>query len=143
MARYEYAWAVGWNVPLNALTNVEDYLYPYTAPRLIAPISQPPDLFPVRIRLGSGRERGDGIPQHDWTFPALPTSGVEQIINDIFSGGTVVSRALTINTPRHDLNTYARCNVYAALPKSRDDMEHIRPGLMRLTIRFTYLDVLV
>ena len=88
---YEYAIATGSSVALAALINIEDLIYPYTAPRRIVPRSQPVNAFPQRVLLGSGRERGDGMISHAWEFTALPVAAVTYLDSYLFSGGTVVS----------------------------------------------------
>lgn len=142
MLGYDYRIAVGSSVALASLQNVEDLLLPYTAPRRIVPRSQPVNAFPQRVLLGSGRERGDGAISHSWEFTALPVAAVNYLMTYLFSGGTVVSTAVTIYTRLHDRQTYARYNAWAALPVPGQDMEYLRQGVMRLTLRFNNLEAL-
>ena len=142
MLGYDYRIAVGSSVALASLQNVEDLLLPYTTPRRIVPRSQIPDLFPVRTTLGSGRTRGDGAATGSWEFTALPVAAVDYLMTYLWAGGTVVSTAVTIYTRRHDLGTYARYNAWAVLPVPGQDLEYLRQGVLRLTIRFNNLAAL-
>jgi hypothetical protein len=139
MLGYSYSIALGSGVALVSLLNIEDVLYPYTAPRRIVPRSQPVNAFPQRVLLGSGRERGDGALAHAWEFTAIPAEAVHYLNTWLFSGGTVVSTAVTIYTRRHELEAYARYNAWATLPLPGQDMEYIRQGVLRLVLRFTDL----
>jgi len=136
---YSYAIALGSGVALASLIDAEDLLWNYTRPRRIVPRSQPPNLYPVRTTLGSGRVRGDGAIDHSWEFTAIPVAAVDYLMSFLWAGGTVVSTAVTINTPRHELDEYFRANAYAILPVPGTDMEYIKQGVMRLTIRFSEL----
>lgn len=139
MLGYLYAIATGSSVALAALINVEDLLLPYTAPRRIVPRSQIPDLYPIRTTLGSGRTRGDGPGIAAWEFSALPVAAVNYLMTYLWAGGTVVSTAVTINTRLHDRQTYARYNAWAVLPVPGQEIEYLRQGVARLTIRFNDL----
>ena len=136
---YSYAIGLGSGVALASLIDAEALLYPYTKPRRIVPRSQMPDTYPVRTTLGSGRVRGDGAIDHSWEYTAIPVAAVDYLMSYLWAGGTVVSTAVTINTPRHDLDDYGRFNAYAILPVPGTDMEYIKQGVMRLTIRFSEL----
>jgi hypothetical protein len=138
MPFYDYRIAVGSSVALASLSNIEDVLYPYTAPLRIAPRSQPVNLYPVRTTLGSGRERGDGMIAHVWEFTALRQSAVQYLLHTLlFSSG--VSTAVTIYTRLHSTGTYARYNAYAILPVPGQDLEYIRQGVYRVNLRFNDL----
>lgn len=142
MPLYLYAWANGHNVVLASLANVEDYLWPYTRPRRIAPRSQPLDLFPVETQLMSGRVRGDGFLDHDWEM-TLPTDAYAFILNDKFSGGSVKSVEQTVYTRRHDLNTYARANCYLVQPSQKNGtLEYLRQNVVRATFRLANVELL-
>lgn len=136
---YSYAIATGSSVALASLINVEDLIYPYTAPRRITVRSQMPDMFPVRTTLGSGRIRGDGVINHAWEFTGLNQEAVDYLHTYLWSAGTVVSTACTIYTRRHELDEYGRFNCYAILPQPGQDIEHIRAGVFRMVIRFSDL----
>lgn len=136
---YDYRIAVGSSVALGSLINVEDLLWPYTNPRRIVPRSQPVSAFPVRTVLGSGRERGDGTINHAWEFTALNKAAVDYLHTYLWSSGTVVSTAVTIYTRQHELDQYTRYNAYAVLPVPGQDIEYIRQGVLRLTVRFSDL----
>lgn len=139
MPFYSYSIAVGSSVALASLSNIEDVLLPYTRPLRIAPRSQPVNAYPVRTVLGSGRERGDGLVTHAWEFTAIPVAAVDYLMTYLFSSGTVVSTACTIYTRRHDLDDYARFNAQVILPVPGQDLEHLRGGKIRLTLRFNDL----
>ena len=136
---YSYSIATGSNVALVSLTNVEDLIWNYTRPRRIVPRSQPVNAFPVRTTTGSGRERGDGAIDHSWEFTAIPVAAVDYLMSFLWAGGTVVSTAVTINTPRHELDEYFRANAYAILPVPGQDLEYLRAGVLRMVIRFNDL----
>jgi hypothetical protein len=138
MPFYDYRIAVGSSVALGSLSNIEDVLYPYTAPLRIAPRSQPVNLYPVRTVLGSGRVRGDGAIDHAWEFSGLRQTAVQYLLHTLlFSSG--VSTAVTIYTRLHSTGTYARYNAYAVLPAPGQDLEYLRAGVYRVTLRFSDL----
>lgn len=139
MANYDYRIAVGSSVALGSLVNVETLLWPYTKPRMIAPRSQMPDMFPVRTTLGSGRVRGDGSVQAAWEFSALPKAAVDYLMMYLWSSGTAVSTAVTIYTRQHELDQYTRFNAYAVLPVPGQDLEYLRQGVLRMVVRFSDL----
>lgn len=140
MSFYDYRLAVGSSVALASLSNVEDILYPYTKPRRIPPHSQPVNLYPVRTILGSSRERGDGTVFHSWQWDALPAQAINFFLYSYLFSGGAISTAVTLYTKRHDANnTYARYNAFAVLPMPGQDLEHLRNGVCRLTLRFNDL----
>lgn len=136
---YSYSIAVGSSVALGSLSNIEDLIYPYTRPRRITVRSLIPDLYPVRTTLGSGRTRGDGSAQAVWEFSALPKAAVDYLMTYLWSGGSVVSTAVTIYTRQHELDQYTRFNAYAILPVPGQDIEYLRQGVLRMVIRFSDL----
>lgn len=145
VARYQYALASGWDVPLANLNNIETHigqqnrkvsggkLYPVG-------ISSPVvDLFPVRGELLSGRERGDGFVSHEWNL-TLCTYGVKYLLQTYL---TTVSTAVTIYTRRHELGSYARYNAYLVLPSRRaDDITYVRQHVFSVRLRFSKLEAL-
>ena len=139
MSFYDYRIAVGSNVALGSLSNIEDILWPHTKPLRIAPRSQPPNLYPVRTTLGSGRVRGDGLIQATWEFTGIKVSAVNYLLNTYLFSGGVVSTAVTIYTRLHSANTYARYNAWAVLPVPGQDIEYIRQGVFRLVLNFSDL----
>ena len=136
MPFYSYSIAVGSSVALASLSNIEDVLLPYTRPLRIAPRSQPVNAYPIRTVLGSGRERGDGLVTHAWEFDALPAQAVNYLLYVYLFSGGAVSTAVTLYTRRHELDQYTRFNAYAVLPVPGQDLEHLRGGKIRLTLRF-------
>lgn len=139
MSFYDYRIAVGSSVALASLSNIEDVLWPYTRPLRIAPRSQPVSLYPVRTTLGSGRERGDGMVQAAWEFSAVPAQAANYLLYVYLFSGGAVSTAVTIYTRRHETDNYARFNAYAVLPAAGADLEYLRNGKCRMTIRFNDL----
>lgn len=142
MPFYSYSIAVGSSVALASLSNIEDVLLPYTRPLRIAPRSQPVNAYPIRTVLGSGRERGDGLVTHAWEFDALPAQAVNYLLYVYLFSGGAVSTAVTLYTRRHELDQYTRFNAYAVLPVPGQDLEHLRGGKIRLTLRFNDMVVL-
>jgi len=138
-----YAFAVGHNVALANLNNVEASLgsrnrkivggitYPVSVK------STPINLYPVRVQLGSGRERGDGRVYHAWTLQ-LVTYGVKYLFDTYLAGLASVSTAVTIYTRRHEFDTYARYNAYLVQPAA-GELEYIRSGVFQVQIRFNDL----
>ena len=140
MSFYDYRLAVGSSVALASLSNVEDILYPYTKPLRLPPRSNVVNLYPVRTIMGSGRERGDGTVFHAWEFDALPAQAVNFLLYSYLFSGGAISTAVTLYTKRHDMNNaYARFNAYAVLPVPGQDLEHLRNGVCRVTLRFNDL----
>lgn len=139
MAFTEYRIAVGHNVPLVNMPLIEDILWPYTKPRRIAPRSQPPDLFPIRTTLGSGRVRGDGAAQAAFEFTAIPVAAVNYLLHTYLFPGGLVSAAVTVLVRLHDANTHSRFNAYAILPVPGQDMAYIRQNVMNMILRFNDL----
>ena len=144
---YSYAWAAGHNVALASLHNVETDIGARnrrdanSALRRVGISSQPVDAFPIRRRVMSGRERGDGNIAHEWTM-ILAALGVKYVLTQYLSSGTVASAAMTINTRRHELGDYARYNCYLVLPKPGEDIEYLRSGVFRVRWRFVDLEKL-
>ena len=88
--------------------------------------------------LGSGRVRGDGAIDHAWEFSGLRQTAVQYLLHTLlFSSG--VSTAVTIYTRLHSTGTYARYNAYAVLPAPGQDLEYLRAGVYRVTLRFSDL----
>lgn len=142
MPYYDYRWANGHDVALANLSNVEDYLYPYTKPRRIPPRSQPVDPFPVETELMDQSVRGDGAISHLWLI-VLPVAAYHFILTDKFSNGTVKSVSQTIYTRRHDLETYARYNCYLVQPSvKKGTLEYVRRGIVRVTFEMTGLEAI-
>ena len=139
MPLYNYMWANGWNVALASLSNVEDYLRPNSRMRIIAPKSQPVDLFPVETVLMSGRVRGDGRIDTAWEM-TLPVEAYHAIMTNKFSGGTVKSVKQTVYTRRHDLETYARYNVWLVAPSvKKGTLTYLRQNVVRAVFELTAL----
>lgn len=126
MALYDYRIALGSNVALGSLSNIESILAPYADGRILAPAVQPVNPFPVRTVLMNGRTRGDGRIDLVWSWNVMPILAFKYIQDTFFSSGTVVSAAVTIYTRRHDRNTYQRYNAYATLPTGTYDRNTMR-----------------
>ena len=144
MAIYDYRWAIGSNVALSSLINVENDLLPYTRGVLIAPTTQPVNPFPIRNIALSGLVRGEGAITHTWTFSALPIAALDYILDTYLTvnNALVVSRAMTIYTRRHDRGAYNRYNCYLTLPAGGVDYQFRRGYALNLNLTFTRLEVL-
>lgn len=120
MPIYEYAWAIGTDVALMSLTNVETDLSPYTPSSLSipAPKAQPPNFYPNRTVALDGTVVGDGLATLEWVFDALPVAAFQYIVTTYMTAGG--STAMTINTRLRDVgeSTYGRynCNLEYPLP---------------------------
>ena len=144
MPVYDYRWALGSNVALSSLTNVETDLLPYTHGITVAPTSQPVNPFPVRNVALSGVMRGEGTITHQWVFSVLPIAALDYILDTYLTvgGALVVSRAMTIYTRRHDRLTYNRYNCNLTLPAGGVDYQFKRGYVLNLTLTFTRLQIL-
>lgn len=136
MPFYNYRIAVGHDVALSSLANVETALASYLPQAARAPRSLPVDLYPVR-RVVNGREVGDGIINHEWTFDYFTRDALEYVIETwlTVSAARVVSRAVTIYTPV-DVDEYRRFNCVLCLPKPGQDYSRLSPGYGSLKLRF-------
>ena len=141
---YSYSWAAGSGVALASLTNVENDLGPYNyratggALYRVGIQSQPVNVFPNRRVLDDGTERGDGLVNHTWVM-TLAKYGIKRVLDEFLSSGTVVYAAVTINTRRHELDSYARYNAYLILPEPGTDIQYVRDGVFTVTWRFSAL----
>lgn len=118
----EYAWAVGHDVDLADLVNVEDDLLDACDGLYVHPTNAPIDRLPVRERTLDGEERGEGTISHVWNF-VLPLAAIQYIITEYFTVGgiAVPSRDMTINTFDVELGTFTRWNAKVARPKPNED----------------------
>lgn len=93
--------------------------------------------FPVRDVAVSGKPRGDGFVNTDWTM-VLGVLAVAFVEDFLFSGGTVVSAPITIYTRRHVRgNTYVRKNAYIELPdEANSTLTYLRQGVARVIYKF-------
>lgn len=134
----DYRWAVGHDVALNNLHNVETDLYPYTRPRRTAVQSQPIDPLPIETALASGAGRGDGFINHEWQI-MMTTAALKYALTK-FGLTTATSAAATIYTREHDMEQYGRYNAYIWRPSPANRrLEYIRRGVVRVTWKFTRL----
>ncbi len=112
MAVSDHRIATGHGVALGSLTNVEDISqFQYQGVGLY-PTSPIIDPYPVRTRVLSTKEYGDGAIPHEWFWNLLPQVAVEYIYDTYMSGGTVVTNNATIYTPRFDYDDWVRYNAY-------------------------------
>lgn len=129
---YDYRIALGSATPMGSLTNIETLIgYP--------PQTQPVAFYPVRTRVLSGREYGDGAVNHTWAFnEGVPIDKVGTILNTFFGGGTTgtVSAFVTINTRLHPSGTYGRFTGWMALPLPGDDYTYDRTFARDFQLRF-------
>lgn len=146
-ARFQYAFALGSNVALASLNNVENHLGSVnrrevggalTPVSIVSPLL---DLFPIRDTLLDGGERGDGLVNHEWML-TLCTYGLKFYLDTYFASGATVEVAMTIYTRRHELATYTRYNAKAILPsRINGDIEIIQSDyLYRVRQRFLDLE---
>lgn len=138
MAQYDYRFALGWNVALGSLSNIETTLGQYNrdANSILYPIgirSQPVDFYPVVTQLESGRVRGDGKVAHEWQLSMFVPA-----VTYLVGLWSAKSAKWTIYTRLHELGTYARYNCWAVRP-SGTDLVYQRQQYMTLTLRFTDL----
>lgn len=141
MALTQYAWAVGHNVALIALTPFEDYIWEYTKPRFYPPTSGPIERFPVRAVTLDEEERGEGGLSAVWSV-ILPIAAWKYLLQTVWTvtSNPVTSRDMTVYTVDEVLD-FARYNVKAARPRvvtdsgrgARRDQRH----MVDVTIRFT------
>lgn len=147
-ARFSYAFALGTNVALVSLNNVENHLGsqnrrvsggPLFPVAIVSPLL---DLYPVRETTLDGGERGDGIVNHEWTL-TLCTYGLKYYLDTYFASGASVQVNMTIYTRRHEFDTYTRYNCKALLPsRIAGDIELIQGDrLYRVRQRFNDLEL--
>lgn len=117
----EYAFAPGWNTPLNQLNNVENHLGSrnrIALGRELIPVtirSSVIDPFPARTNDQAGGEVGDGFLNQDWVL-SLALYGYKFLLDTYFASETVTEQAWTIYTRRHVLASFQRYNVWTILP---------------------------
>lgn len=148
MAFDDYRWGAGFNVALGSLIQVGNQLLPYNRrqsgwARYNVGIKSPVlDDFPIRENALSGKPRGDGHVNIQWTM-VLGVLAIAFVEDTYFAGGTVVSADMTIYTRRHvRSNTYVRRNAYMELPSEvNGTIEYLRQGVARVTYRFWNLTV--
>lgn len=142
----QYALALGSNIALGSLDNVEAHFYGVNRvtatepPARVVITSDPLDLFPIRLQSLDAQESGDGILYHKWNL-VLTTGAIKQWINGYFANGVSLSVAVTIYTRRHELDSYVRYNAYAILPSiTGGDLAYShKRGRFVLTQRFNDL----
>ncbi len=126
---YQYAIAIGSDVPLVSLANVQGLLYPFNrvssadARMQLGVVSQPPNFAPVRIQSLDGQENRDGITYHAWDL-MLTTGAVNFWLNYLWPNAVSsvagsISTAVTINTRQAQFANYTRQNCYAIYPTLR------------------------
>lgn len=122
----QYALALGYNVALGSLDNVEAHFYGVNRvtvnepPIRVVITSDSPDLAPIQLQSLDAAESQDGIVYHSWNL-VLTTLGIKQWLNTYFAarvasvnGSTAIP--MTIYTRLHELDTYNRYNCYAIFP---------------------------
>lgn len=126
---YQYAIALGSDVPLVQLANVQGLLYPYNrvtssdARMQLGVVSDPPNFNPVRIQTLDAQESSDGIVYHAWDM-LLTQGAVSYWLNLIWPNAVAsptgdISTAVTIYTRQHQFANYTRQNCYAIYPTLR------------------------
>ncbi len=139
MPTYSYSIAVGHNVALASLTNIENIPQFQYHGAALPPSTQPVDLFPVRERVLSGKEIGGGTINHVWTWQVLPIAALEYIEDTFLSSGTVTWANVTIYTRKHNQQTYGRFNAYIILPQPNVDYTYRQRRVLNLNLRFRNL----
>lgn len=142
MALYDYRIATGHDVALGSLDNIEDVFLSVLNRRiLLPPKTQPVNPYPIQTPLGSGRVSGHGTVTHIWHWDIFPYACLKKLLDDyLTTSGTVVnSKACTIYTRDHPLETYRRYNAYIVKPIPGDDFTWDRKHIFNLNLRFNDL----
>ncbi len=153
---YQYAIALGSDVPLVSLANVQALLYPYNrvtsadARMQLGVVSDPPSFNPIRIQTLDAQESSGGIVYHAWDL-MLTQGAVNFWLNYLWPNAVAsptgsISTAVTIYTRQHQFGNYVRMNSYAIYPTLRasdnaqgDLIYSHRRGLFSLHQRFNDL----
>lgn len=148
-----YALALGTNIPLAALNNVENHFGAHNTLTLngrkfpVGIQSTLIDPFPVRVQAMDGGESGDGFLIQDWLL-TLTVYGFKFLVDTYFASETVTQVALTVYTRRHMLDDFRRYNCLGILPSAANgDISPLREstfnGVARLRLRLRDLLVAV
>lgn len=116
-----YAIAAGHGIALATLTEIASISYFKSQGVILLPNTRPVDLYPIRSRVESGRERMDGSPDHPWRFTGLPYTALDYMIDTFFASPDGFSAACTIQTRRHDRIDWKRYNCYLSYPQPDRD----------------------
>ena len=149
MSDEQYAFGLGFNLPLNQLHSVVNHLGArnrVTATGRLYPVTVKSSLidpFPVRNGDQAGGESGDGFLTQDW-FLTLAVYGYRFLVDTYFSNETVTQANFTLYTRRHLADTFTRYNAIGILPSAaRGDITPLRDasfnGLVRVRWRFNDL----
>lgn len=144
MAFYDYRIAVGHGVALGSLTNVETFFYTYTRPKLIAPVSQPVNLYPILQTALDGSAAGEGAITHEWVIDVMPIAGLNAWEDTYLTTGGVImpSKPVTIYTRRQNQLVYTRYNAHLHYSQPGIDYRYTRRSIREWVIRFTALEAL-
>ena len=112
MALYDYRIAANHGVALGSLTNVETLLSLNNRTVIKAAYV---NTFPVRTRVLSGKEYGDGAIPLVCLADILPIAAIKTIEDTFHTNGTVVSAPVTIYSRQVNRATYTRYNAYSLL----------------------------
>lgn len=153
---YQYAIALGSDVPLANLNNVQALLYPYnkiasgSATMQLGVVSEMPNFAPVRIQTLDAQESRDGITYLVWNI-MLSQGAVNFWLNYLWSAAVSsitgsISTAVTIYTRQNQFGNYTRQNAYAIYPttpspgNNEADLVYLhRRGVYQLRQRFNDL----
>ncbi len=153
---YLYAIALGFDVPLVSLLNVQRMLYPYNqvtsrdAKMQLGVVSEMPNFAPVRLQSLDAQESRDGVTYLSWNM-MLTNGGVSFWLNYLFSAAVAsvtgdISIPVTIYTRQAQFSSYTRQNAYAIYPTTpsadNNDPDLVyshRRGLFSLRQRFNDL----
>jgi hypothetical protein len=144
MPLYDYRIGSGHGLALGSLTNIENLIWPYVRPRLVAPSSPPINWAPVKTQLMDGSRSGDGRVDHVWEFSVLPLTALDYLIDLLLTTGGVIvdSKACTIYTPDWEAGgTSVRCNAYILRPQP--GIDYTRRGRKAIGLRWPFQDLRV
>lgn len=149
---YLYAIALGFDVPLANLQNVQQLLYPYnrvaanSATQAVPVVSEPVNFAPIRLPDLDGQESRDGVTYLAWRM-SMNTGGINFWLNYLFPAAVAsvtgeISIPVTIYTRMAPFANYTRQNAYAIYPTMGEDGDLVyshKRGLFYLNQRFNDL----
>lgn len=141
-----YAFYPGHSIALATLTEIASISYFKSQGVILLPNTQPVNLYPLRTRVESGRERMDeGAGDHPWRFTGLPYTALDYVIDTFFSSVDGFSPPVTIQTRRHDRGDWKRFNCYLSYPQPDRDYRAdntLKDWVVDVTLWFYDLEVL-
>jgi len=139
LAVYSYSIASGHDVALVSLTNIEDITYLRVNGKGVAPRAVSLDRWPQQRLALSGRPHSGGRIDLQWTFDAVPLTGLDSFIDAYLVTSSVdqPSKEVTINTRLAERTTYKRYNARLLYPRYGTD--YIIEGNMVTGLRLTFI----